>query len=886
MGQKKEPPKLGTHLLQWIYGEEYFDEIHGDFLELFEENLAEKNLSNAKWRYMRDALFSLRNLKLKKHPFTTFNNSFAMFENYFKITLRNIAKNKVYSTLNILGLALGIAACIFILQYVSYERSYDTFHEHYRDLYRIRYKVYRGNELNIDCAAAVPRVGPFMKEKMPEVRDYARAFPTGGVISFGDQKFREERIHIVDPSFLKIFTFPLASGDVESALTEPNTVVISESIARKYFGGQDPMGKMLRLDGEHSMAVSAVAEDVPDNSHIKFDFLISYETLNNRTRNEDGEASSETSWGWYDFNSYVLLEPNTDIENFDTRLAEVLYDERGEDFEKYNFRAEFPLQAIGDIHLYSNLLQESEPEEQGDGQAVFFLSLIAFFILLIAWINYINLSTARSIERAKEVGVRKTMGAYRNQLVSQFLAESFVLNFIAVLLALLIVIFGIRFFNQLTDSRLSLAFLSDPIFWLFFVGIFLMGSLIAGLYPAFVLSGFKPVSVLKGEKSTGKFGNQLRRGLVIFQFAASVTLIAGTIIVYQQLRHMKSLDLGFDMTETLVVKGPQVFEVDSLFGPALKAFQTDLRSQAEINDMSYSSNIPGAEIFWTNGIRRADAGEDQMKVTYIVGVDYAYFPAYNIEFITGRNYDPSFSTDEKAMILNEAAAKFIGFESAEAALNKQVLFWGEERTIIGIVDNYNQMSVKSEVAPIVFPLALEGASYFTVKLKNGNFQSAFEQVEETYTNFFPGNPFDYFFLDDYYNRQYNNEQKFSRVFTLFAAFAIFVACLGLFGLSSFSALKRTKEIGIRKVLGADEKNIVFLLSKEFLMLVLLGNLVAFPIAYFIMNSWLDNFSSRVQIGIPVFLLAGMVVLLIALLTVSYKTLRVAQSNPILALRSE
>ncbi|MEM6630219.1 MAG: ABC transporter permease, partial [Bacteroidota bacterium] len=390
-GPKNGPPTFGTQLLQWIYGVEFFNEIHGDFLELFEENLANKGRFQARWHYVKDALFSLRNLRIKRYPSLPYFNQFAMFENYFKITLRNIAKNKVYSVLNILGLALGIAACIFILQYVSYERSYDTFHAHYEDLYRIQYKVYRGNELNIDCAAAVPRVGPFMKEKMPEVREFARAFPTSGVISFEDQKFREERIHIVDPSFLKIFTFPLVSGDLETALTEPYTVVISESTARKYFGNQDPIGKMLQMDGEESMAVTAVAKDVPDNSHIKFDLLISYETLNNNTRNEDGESGSETSWGWYDFNSYVLLEPGTDTEDYDARFAEVLYDERGEAFEKYNFRDEFPLQAIGDIHLYSNLLQESEPEEQGDGQAVFFLTLIALFILLIAWINYINL---------------------------------------------------------------------------------------------------------------------------------------------------------------------------------------------------------------------------------------------------------------------------------------------------------------------------------------------------------------------------------------------------------------------------------------------------------------------------------------------------------------
>ena len=741
MNTPQAPPKFGTSLLRRIYGEEMFDEIHGDFQELFLENLKEKGAFMAAIRYNIDALLSLRNLDLKPRPEKTYNNHLAMFENYLKITLRTIAKNKVYSALNILGLALGIAACIFIVQYVSYERSYDTFHENFDDLYRIRYKVYRGNELNIDCAAAVPRVGPFMKEKMPEVREFARAFPTSNVVTFEDQRFREDRVHIVDPSFLKIFTFPLVLGDAETALTEPNTVVITESIAKKYFGDADPIGKMIRMDGEHSMAVTAVAKDVPNNSHLKFDLLVSYETLNNQTRNDEGEASSETAWGWYDFNSYVLLEPGTDVADFDARFAEVLYDERGEDFEEYNFRAEFPLQPISEIHLYSNLLQESEPEEQGDGRAVFFLTIIALFILLIAWINYVNLSTARSIERAKEVGVRKTMGAYRKQLVTQFLSESFLLNFFAVILALLIVVVGIRYFNQLTDSALSLAFLTDPLFWGFFLVIFILGSLISGLYPAFVLSGFKPVSVLKGNRSTGKFANQLRRGLVIFQFAASIALIAGTIIVYQQLAHMRNLDLGFDMTETLVVKGPEVFEIDSLLQPTLKAFKSELVSNSLLNEVSSSSNVPGDEIFWTNGIKRHEDNDDKRKTTYIVGVDYTYFPSYGINIIAGRNYDPSFSTDNEALIINEALAKFIGFESAEAAINQQVTFWGEPKTIIGVVDNYRQMSVKNEVSPIVFPLVLGWANYFTVKLNDADYQSAFGEVQDKYSSFFPWQPF-------------------------------------------------------------------------------------------------------------------------------------------------
>ena len=813
------------------------------------------------------------------------NDAFALIKNYLRTTLRTISKNKVYTALNILGLALGIAACLFILQYVSYERSYDKFHSHHEDLYRVCYQVYRNGDLEVDCAAAVPRVGPFMKEKMPEVIDYARAFPMSGVVSYEKIEYREKRMHMADPSFLEIFDFPLVSGDA-SALSRPNTVVISETAARKYFREEEPLGKVLEMDGEHRIEVVGVAKEVPNNSHIKFDFLVSYETLNNQTRNEEGVPSSETAWGWYDFNTYVLLQPGSDPKAFDAKFREYLWEERGERFEKYNYHNEFPLQAVTDIHLYSNLLQESEPEEQGDGDAVAFLTVIAFFILLIAWVNYVNLSTARSIERSREVGVRKTLGATRGQLIYQFLTESFVLNLFALGIALGIVTFGIGFFNRLTDSSLNLDFLRDAGFWLSVGGILFVGSLLSGLYPAFVLSSFRPVSVLKGKMSSAQSGNLLRKGLVVFQFAASATLIASTIIVYQQLRHMQAIDLGFDMTETLVIQGPEVFAVDSLFASTSKAFKEEIGNKANVVSISASSNVPGDEIFWTNGIKRDEESVDKFKIIYNVGVDYEYFDTYKIDLAAGRNYGIEFTTDTAAIVLNEAATRYLGFQSAEEAVDQKVTFWGRPKTIVGVVSDYNQMSAKSEVSPIAFPLTPGNSGYYTVKLQGENYQSTFNDIQSTYNSFFPGNPFDFFFLDQFFNRQYDNDRKFSRVFTLFAAFAIFVACLGLFGLSSFSTLNRSKEIGIRKILGASIPNIVQLLSKEYLWLVLIANVLAWPLIYLIMNRWLDNFATRISLGSTVFIFSAVVVLLIALATVSYKIVTTALANPVEAIRSE
>ncbi|MCB0667821.1 MAG: ABC transporter permease [Saprospiraceae bacterium] len=881
-----KPPRLGVFLLRLIYDEELFNDVYGDLYEIFIDRIEEKGKFVANVLFLIDALLSTRNYDLNKRQKPMNADLISMFKAYAKGTLRSFTKNKVYTILNISGLALGIAACLFILQYVSYERSYDRFHANYEDLYRVRYQVFRGGELKIDCAAAVPRVGPFMEEKMPEVKAFARVYPYSDVVTNGDIKFRENSIHMTDPSFLKMFSFPLISGNVEDALTDPNTVVISEEVARKYFGDEDPIGKTLKIGESTIFKITGLAAEVPENSHFKFDLLVSYETLNNQTRQDDGTAASETAWGWYDFNTYVLLEPGVDPLEFDRKFKEVLWEERGEDFEKFNFEACFPLQPIGDIHLYSNLLQESLPDEQGDGKAVSFLTIIAFFILLIAWINYINLSTARSAERASEVGVRKTLGATRKNLIYQFLTESFILNLISLIFGIVIVIAGIGYFNKLTQSHLDLSFVSDPYFWLGIVIILFVGSLISGLYPAFVLSSFNPVSVLKGKFSSKQAGQFLRRALVVFQFAASVTLIASTLIVYQQLNHMRNLDLGFDLTETMVVKGPDIFSEDSLFVSTKETFINELLENHLIDKATTGSNVPGDEIFWTNGIKRANESEDKFQTIYNVGVDYSYFDTYDIDFAAGRNYGREFKTDTGAVILNEAAVKSLGFENPTAAIDQKVTFWGRPKTIVGVVKDYHQMSAKATIAPIAFPLALRASSFITLKLSGSDFQSVFTEVQKTYEEFFPGNPFEYFFLDDFFNRQYQNDYKFSRVFTLFAGFAIFVACLGLFGLSSFNALKRTKEIGVRKVLGASILSIVRLLTREFLILVLISNIIAWPVIYLIMNTWLDNFAERIPIGITTFIIAGVIVLIVSLVTVSYRTVATAKSNPVKAIRYE
>jgi putative ABC transport system permease protein len=877
-----ETPWLPTAILRGICSKEIYDDIHGDLQELYIDRINTKGKKLAQFHFAKDVFFTLRNfdLRRKKKQYLT-NNTLPMFKNYWKITVRNITKNKAYSALNIIGLALGMSACFFILQYVSYEKSYDKFHTNYDRLYRIQYNNYKNNELLIECAAAVPRVGPFMKEKLPEIETFARAYPQSSVVSYKNINYREKAIQITDPDFLKIFDFPLLKGDAKTALSNAGSVVISETAAKKYFGNEDPMGKVLKFDGQLPHAITGIAKDVPGNSHIKFNFLISYQTLNNETDN-----NSETSWGWYDFNTYVLFKEGANKEALQAKFNLALKEERSEGWKKNNYQEEFLFQPIADIHLYSNLLQESEPEEQGDGKGVFFLTIIAFFILIIAWINYINLSTARSIERAKEVGVRKVMGAQKIQLINQFIFESFTVNFFALVLSLIIVTFGLPYFNLISGITLNYDFLTDFEFWTVATSVFMIGALFSGLYPAFILSSFNPSAVLKGKMSSNSIGGMLRKSLVVFQFATSIALISGTILVYNQLDYMNKLDLGFDMTETLVIKGPGVLEVDSLFRETFNTFKNRVLTMSEVNMIAASSNVPGDEVFWTSGIRREGTDRSFNKVIYTIGVDYDYFPSYKIDFVVGRNFQESFGLDTEGVILNQEAVKYLGYKSIEESVNKKVIFQGETRVIIGVVENYNQMSAKNKVSPLIFRLMPNSRSFFTVKLNNDNYQEAFSKIESNFQDYFPGNPFDYFFLDDFFNRQYQKDQKFSRVFTLFASLAILVACLGLFGLSSFSALQRTKEIGIRKSLGASINNIVFLLSKEYMTLILISNAIAWPVTFLIMDNWLNGFANRIEIHIGIFILSALTVVLIALITVGYKTIQTAKSNPINALRYE
>ena len=805
-----------------------------------------------------------------------------MIKNYITIAFRNFLRHKSFTFLNVLGLSLGLAASLLILQYVKYEKSYDTFHTNAENIYRVQYNVYQNNQLTIECAAAVPAVGPALKNNFPEVKQFTRLFPFSGTVNYRstggeDVTFREEKMQITDPAVFEVFDFKLIQGSTETSLEGPNKAVISESAAQKFFGEEDPMGKYITLDGTRRAEVTGIFADVPDNSHIKFNILFSYQTLNNETEN-----ASETAWGWYDFNTYVLIDPSADVPALQSKWDTYLQNERGEDWNKYNYKQEFILQPLLDIHLYSNLLQESMPEEQGDGNAVYFLTIIALFILIIAWVNYINLATAKSFERANEVGVRKVMGANKGQLIYQFLAESFLINLLATFLALVIIRLAWPSFASLAGRNIPADFMTEQGFWVTVAGLFVVGAVLSGSYPALVLSSFKPVLVLKGKLITSK-GSILRQLLVIFQFVASIFLISGTIIVYQQLSFMQNRDLGIDLNQTLVLKGPDV--ADSLYEQNFESFKNESLKIAGVKKLSAASNVPGDEIFWTQGIRRLQGGPESGVIVYNVGIDEDYIPAFNLELLAGRNFEKEITGDRERILMNRALAETLEFESPEAALGEKVVLGNDTLEIAGILENYHQMSLKNKMAPIALRL-FPARNFFSFKIETDNYQQVLTSLEKPWKIIFPGNPIDYFFLDEFFNQQYRSDRQFGQVFGLFSALAIFVACLGLFGLASFMTIQRTKEIGVRKVLGSTVANIVLLLSTGFIRLVIIANLIAWPLAWWVMKNWLESFPYHMDINPLLFPFAGLGVIIVAFLSVGFQTLRAALLNPAETLKYE
>ncbi|MGA0559781.1 ABC transporter permease [Larkinella sp. VNQ87] len=805
-----------------------------------------------------------------------------MLTNYFKIAFRNLVRHRVFSAINIVGLAIGIAACLLILQYVDFELSYDRFHTKADRIYRVKQDRYDKGKLSTQWAGGAQAAGNSFKAAFPEVEDYVKVLKRRALIAdYGEKSLKVERVFVASESFFKIFSYPLLAGDPATVLAEPNTVALSESVARRLFGNQDPLGKTIRLNQEKAVKVTGVYQDMPANTHLHADLLIPHRTF---IQEMGPDNNPDNGWLWDGALSYLLLRPDADPKALEAKFVPYIEKTIGAELKKYDAGAVYTLQPLQDIHLYSHLMEEAEPN--GDGNTVYLLLGIAFFIVVIAWVNYINLATARAINRAKEVGIRKTVGSQRGQLVRQFLIESVLLNGLSVVLALVLVAVAMPFFNQLSGQHLSLSLLGSGTFWLALGTLFVVGSFFSGLYPAFVLSGFQPVTVLKGKLITSRQGTVLRKSLVVFQFAASLFLLVGTLAVFRQIQFMREQSLGLSIDQTLVIN-PPIIKKDSTFMRQMVAFKDELLRQPAIRHIAASSVVPGQASDWNaGGIRLKGTDVSKGSQYRVIAVDYDFLKTFDLKLIAGRDFSKEYGLEKKAVIFNKMAIRQLGFTNPADAIGKEIDFWGDIFTIVGVTDNFHQQSLRDAYEPLILRLIPDVRGYFSVKLATSQLQSTLATLRTEWNRFFPGNPFEYFFLDEHFNAQYQADQRFGQVFGLFTGLAILVACLGLFGLASFTTAQRTKEIGIRKVLGASVFEIVQMLYKEFALLVLIACVVATPLAWYAVSQWLQGYAFKSEVQWWLFVLPFVVVLLIALLTVSFQSVKAALMNPVTSLRSE
>ena len=793
-------------------------------------------------------------------------------------------RHKAYSGINIFGLAIGIAACLLILQYVSYELSYENFQVNKDRIYRVQQDRYDNGKLSTQWAAGAFGVGNAFKDAIPEIQDYVKVVGNGKVTTeVKNQPVKIEKVFFASGSFFNIFTYSLIRGDKNTALKEPYTAALSETTAKTIFGTTDVIGKRLELNRNSNYAITAVYKDAPANTQLKPDILLSYATFVKMTTDSSGNGP-ETAWEWDGCLTYVLLRKHANPQAVEKKFVPIAQKFVGADMKKYNAAVVYKLQPLKDIHLYSHYMME--PGETGDGKTIYLLLGIAFFIVIIAWVNYINLATARAITRAREVGVRKAIGSQRKQLIIQFLSESALMNGIALVFALLIVMVAIPDFNALSGHQISFSLFSQNRFWISLAILFVTGVFLSGLYPAFVLSGFKPVEVLKGNMGSTHQNSMLRKSLVVFQFAASLFLLIGTVTVYRQIQYMRKQSLGINIDQTLVVSAP-IVGIDSTYLQKMTAFKEELHQYPWVKNITVSTSIPGEAVGWNaGGIKLVGADENTQKQYRVIGVDYDYMKTYGLKLIAGRAFSKSFGSDDSSVIYNRKATEQLGFNKPEEALNKRIDFWGRRYTIVGVTENFHQQSLREAFEPLILRLIPDINGYLSVKTDAAHAGKTVDLVKAKWSNFFPGNTFDYFFLDDHFNDQYKADQRFGQVFGLFTSLAILVACMGLFGLASFTTLQRTKEIGIRKVLGASVFNILKLLYREFAILLLVAFVIATPLAWFTSSNWLQNYAFRISIHWLYFVLPFIFMVIIALITVSFQSIKAAVANPVKSLRSE
>ena len=911
--KSKNPPRWARNMLRLFCPSHLLEEIDGDLLEEYHYQLKINGPQKACWDYVINVATFLRPFSSKRissNPPTTLLTTI-MLRNYLITAVRNISKNRTYSFINLTGLTLGLVSSMLIFQYVIFENSADEFHKNFENIYRVSFKRVISGGTPETLSQIFLGAGEAFKEEVPTVENFTRIradfFQEGPTIShtFNGEKiaFKDVRSIIVDSIFLKFFTFPLLKGDSISALQSLNSVIITESTALRLFGEDEPIGKIIEYSmnqGPQTLEVTGVIRDVPANSHLQFDLLIPLQHFMNNIPEENKKYYSD--WNFEEFTTYVELRPQADVKDAEAMMTEIVNHNIGDDLRQTNTTITVQLQPMSSVYFdrktdlglvgFGSAIVSTRT---GNERMVYFFTIIAIITLAIALMSYVNLSTVRSLDRAKEVGIRKVVGAYRSSLKFQFFMESTLINVAAAIIAILLVMLLMPFFNSFTQANFTLNSWFNPTFLMLFGAVFVAGILLSGLYPAFVLSSFKPIVALKGKIGSSFMSRtRLRKFLIVLQYAPAIALLVCTMVVYNQLDFMRSMDVGLEMDKLITVRSARFLPEGVRSRDAEAVFKNELGTLSAVVGATYAGNQAGRGLNFLIPFDLDSTGQSGIRFMKGSGIDHDFADVFGLKILAGKPFTvgmaPMYGDPDdfiRRVLVNETAVRTWGIKKNEDAVGRVLAsIEGSRYYIHGVLEDFNWSSAHKSTDPVILWYTANNR-FMTIKIDSeANFENAVAQIKSIYDRLFPMDVFHYEFAEEVYNRQYGEDVKFAKLFGIFSSMAIFIASLGLFGLSAFTAARRSKEIGIRKVMGANINQIVQLLSKEFLFLVFIALVIASPVAWFVMNNWLQNFAFHINLTARPFIMVGAGALLVAFITVGLRSLRVASINPINTLRDE